>query len=160
MFIWWASPRSVAILALDVAFACYVATQPIGGKIALTVLQLMLAAMVLNMLYHASPRVANPRFLAFIALLVGLLAASVVKADDLTEAAKLIVLFTMAVIIVIHASAILGICAAPHLAKRSRKGGAPVKSATCLATGTQRYGTDGKVYEVKRVQKTSRWMKA
>lgn len=60
------------------------------------------------------------------------------------------------------AQALFGVCPAGRgMIRSSRTGGAPLKSATCFMTGTQRRGPDGKVYEVAPFDRwgRQRWMK-
>ena len=43
---------------------------------------------------------------------------------------------------------------------RARKGGAPRESATCWTVGSRKKGTDGRMYEVRKLSKSQRWVPA
>ena len=43
--------------------------------------------------------------------------------------------------------------------KKVRKGGAPIRSATCYTIGHKKKGTDGKWYKVIKIGNSRRWSK-
>ena len=50
-------------------------------------------------------------------------------------------------------------CKGISIKKKVRKGGAPIRSATCYTIGYKQKGTDGKMYKVIKSGKSRRWVK-
>ena len=50
-------------------------------------------------------------------------------------------------------------CKGRAIKQKKRKGGAPIRSATCYTIGHRAKGTDGKCYKVIKAGKSRRWSK-
>ena len=50
-------------------------------------------------------------------------------------------------------------CKGIAIKQKKRKGGAPIRSATCYTIGHKKKGTDGKWYKVIKAGKSRRWSK-
>jgi hypothetical protein len=114
-------------------------------------------------LLGARPHGNNPVllvvFLALAAFLAGFIYQTHVHRVEYEPPARMTALLALTAIAVSMCIWALGICPTRRLEKRSRKGGAPLQSCTCVMEGAQRYGTDGHVYEKRETGIKARWVK-